>query len=375
MQRLGPGRETETCADVHSQMVVENRAESDSSHLFPDYSQQIADRTAVALGIDSALRTRGPFTHNCQYAGYICWMLGPPTPPTSGDDDAAEPRPTSVARVDALLAEFRRYYPDALAVSRGLAERRGEPGLDWPDWCWLPMAGTVAYLSAHANWDGGRGADIGRVAALTQWRLGRGVYQIDPDVAAAAVDALRHSAGGGATQWRQAVLPPVQTWTRLPEWCCYVELPAELYDRLEDGFRFLGSFVHLEFDTNSGRPELRLVLDMDGTWVGLLPIPVYLDRPTLGSAVADMSANADAAAAGKVGADVRSLQDASYEAQLTGMAVWMMLPVVLALVDPAVRIVGDAGQQSAVDGGGGWRPAASTRLHRVSYRAPTLKSV
>lgn len=56
----------------------------------------------------------------------------------------------------------------------------------------------------------------------------------------------------------------------------------------------------------------------------------------------------------KVGADVRSLQDASYEAQLTGMAVWMMLPLVLALVDPAVRIVGDAGQQSAVDGGGGW---------------------
>lgn len=36
----------------------------------------------------------------------------------------------SVARVDALLAEFRRYYPDALAVSGGLVERRGEPGLD-----------------------------------------------------------------------------------------------------------------------------------------------------------------------------------------------------------------------------------------------------
>ena len=39
------GRETGSSADVHSQEVVENRAEADSSHVFPDYSQQIADRT------------------------------------------------------------------------------------------------------------------------------------------------------------------------------------------------------------------------------------------------------------------------------------------------------------------------------------------
>ena len=285
------------------------------------------------------------------------------------------PPPSSIARVDALLAEFRRSYPDALAVSRGLAERRGEPGLDWPDWCWLPMAGTVAYLTSQPNWDAGRGGDIGRVAALTQWRLGRGVYTIDPDVAAAAVGALWHSAHGGAAQWRTALLPPVETWTHLPEWCCYVELPAEVYDRLEDGFRFFGTFVHLEYDTNTGRPELRLVLDMDGTWSGLLPIPVYLDRPTLGSAIADMAANADAAGAGAVGADVRALHGASYEVEMTGMAVWMVLPLVVSLVDPAVRIVGEAAQQPELDRGGRWLPASSTRLLHVSYGPPALRSV
>ena len=62
----------QTRADAHSQMVVKNRAESNSSHLFPDYSQQIADR-------DDNNMTPGPYTprrltisalltHNSQYA-------------------------------------------------------------------------------------------------------------------------------------------------------------------------------------------------------------------------------------------------------------------------------------------------------------------
>ena len=280
----------------------------------------------------------------------------------------------SVARVDALLAEFRRYYPDALAVSGGLVERRGEPGLEWPDWCWLPMAGTVAYLTSRSVQGDRLGTDIGRVAALTQWRLGRGVYQIDPEVAGYSTGALWHSAGGGAAHWQQAVLPPAETWTRLPEWCCYVELPPQVYDQLSGAFRFLGSFVHLEFDTHRGRPELRLVVDTDGTWEGLLPIPVYLDRPTLGAAINDMSANADAAATGAIGADVRSLRGASDGTQLKGLAAWMVLPLALSLIDPAVRIVGDV-RPPATARGGRWLPAPTTRLCQVSYRSPTLKSV
>lgn len=64
------GRETESCADVHSQMVVENRAESDSSHVFPDYSQQIADRRRIDRigGSEHAGAGKPPYiTHNSQY--------------------------------------------------------------------------------------------------------------------------------------------------------------------------------------------------------------------------------------------------------------------------------------------------------------------
>jgi len=95
----------------------------------------------------------------------------------------------------------------------------------------------------------------------------------------------------------------------------------------------------------------------------------------LGSAIADMSANADAAAFGALGADVRSLHGASAKVELIGMAVWMMLPLVLPLVDPAVRIIGEAVSRPAAGQGGRWLPASSTRRLQVSYHSPTLRSV
>lgn len=61
----------------------------------------------------------------------------------------------------------------------------------------MPMAATVAYLTSRGVQGDRLGTDIGRVAALTQWRLGRGVYQIDPEVAGYSTGALWHSAGGG----------------------------------------------------------------------------------------------------------------------------------------------------------------------------------
>jgi len=59
-------------------------------------------------------------------------VIDTPNPPPSGSTggSTAGSPPPGIARVDALLAEFRRLYPDALAVSRGLVERRGESGLD-----------------------------------------------------------------------------------------------------------------------------------------------------------------------------------------------------------------------------------------------------
>lgn len=87
-------------------MVVKNRAESNSSHLFPDYSQQIADR-------DDNNMTPGPYTprrltisalltHNSQYALYSGWVADASTPPI----DAAPDRQTHpVPRVNTTRRE------------------------------------------------------------------------------------------------------------------------------------------------------------------------------------------------------------------------------------------------------------------------------
>lgn len=45
--RSSVGKASSDQAQLDSQMVPENRAESDSSHVFPDYSQQVPDRTTT----------------------------------------------------------------------------------------------------------------------------------------------------------------------------------------------------------------------------------------------------------------------------------------------------------------------------------------
>src|SRR5205823_1699754 len=86
-----------------------------------------------------------------------------------------------------------------------------------PDWCYVPMAGAVAVVSsgrsAGARLD--QALEIARVAALTTWRLGRGVYRFDPALYAALAE----------TPIGEDL--PVAPLFRLPEWCCYLDLPGE----------------------------------------------------------------------------------------------------------------------------------------------------
>lgn len=279
-----------------------------------------------------------------------------------------------IGRVDALLKESRRRYPDALAMAGRLREAQDGQQLSWPSWCWLPMAAFHAYLVGRNVFPA---LELGRVTALTLWRLGRGVYVPDTEVADYAASTLHATTTSGATAWDRAKLPPVQDWARLPEWCCYLSFPSGFEHRedVDAVFAPAGVFAHLEHDHNTGRPELRLLLDIDGSWDNLIPIPIYLDRPTLGAALADAGAVTQAVQAGHTGADVRSLTGPTHADAMRGLIAWNVLPLVLSLIDPDARFIdpstprtGPAPAQRHASGV--WKPAPATTRWDITYRSP-----
>lgn len=168
----------------------------------------------------------------------------------------------TASRTGQHLAALLARYPHVVADYDRFRRGRGSAPLGtWPDWCYVPMAGAVVAAGAPAGVAAGQALEIGRVAALATWRLGRGIYRFDPALYAAL----------GETRLPQDL--PVAPLYRLPEWCLYLDLPGEP--------DVAGTYVHLEFDANTRRPELRLLLDSGRGWDGLLPCPLFLDEPTL----------------------------------------------------------------------------------------------
>ncbi|EKO3632387.1 hypothetical protein M3894_002917 [Vibrio metschnikovii] len=71
---------------------------------------------------------------------------------------------------------------------------------------------------------------------------------------------------------------PSEVLYRLPEWSMYIETPsAKWFDESMHGF-----WVHLEFDMNTHRHELRLLLNTAST---LVPVPIHIGNWTLTEAV------------------------------------------------------------------------------------------
>lgn len=139
---------------------------------------------------------------------------------------------------------------------------------DWPQWCYVPMAGGVSV--AHAQ-----GLDIEHAATLTAlsaWRMTQGIYRFDATLYGSLIDT---PVTGDI---------PTDALYSLPEWCVYVETP--------EGIEYAGRHVHgafawLEFDANDGRHELRLLLDMDE----LVPAIVHLGgtvQDGIDAAIAEM---------------------------------------------------------------------------------------
>lgn len=148
-------------------------------------------------------------------------------------------------RAKRILDAVTHSYPGAWATFDRFRRERG-PGFDWPDWCYMPIAGGYAVVSgggdrrvplAHAD-------HPAIVTALGAWRMTQGIYRYDP----ALLDALLETPLEGDI--------PVEHLQRLPEWCVYIELEqAGIHPRLH------GAWMHMEYDANTGMPEFRAVLD------------------------------------------------------------------------------------------------------------------
>jgi hypothetical protein len=150
------------------------------------------------------------------------------------------------------------------------------PSLDWPDWCFLPIAGALAAVATDAGVDVShlgrlypeRVADAARLAALGAWRMSQGIYRFDPTI----YEAVRTTPVAGDL--------PSELLLRLPEWCVYLETPGAV--GISGSGALHGTFAHLEFDVNTGGIELRLLLDDEH---GLIPIPLHLTGGGLSDAI------------------------------------------------------------------------------------------
>lgn len=181
------------------------------------------------------------------------------------------PSDHSVCRPREHLVAAGKLYPGAWKYADECRADRGKGLPDWPDWCYLPLAASYSVVSG-----GGPSrvpfnllADVGRLGALMAWRVTQGIYRFSPSL----YERLIETPVSGDI--------PHEILYRLPEWCVYVETPGLNYH----GTRLHGAFVHLEFDVNHQRPELRLLLDSD---VALQPLPLHLGPWSLEESVARM---------------------------------------------------------------------------------------
>ena len=173
---------------------------------------------------------------------------------------------TDAPRPKLHLTAAARLYPGAWRQADQFRSDRGKNGLpDWPDWCYLPMSAWYAIVAQDARVPVlglstgtlARVPDVGRLAALGTWRVTQGIYRFDP----ALLDAIWETPLDGDL--------PADLFYRLPQWGVYIETHGHQWAHSP----LYGFFVHLEWDTNTARAELRLLLDSEAE---LLPLPIHI---------------------------------------------------------------------------------------------------
>ena len=258
-----------------------------------------------------------------------------------------------VARVRAVLDR----YPDAW---RQVEQMRGDQGRalpNWPGWCYLPLAGAYAVVSAVAGEPVPPAdcLDISRVGALAAWRVTQGIYEYDATLA----EALMGTQVAGDL--------PVDVLHQLPEWCVYIRTPGPQIELPGGGETQLhGYYAHMEWDANDGHEELRLLLDLtsrNGSDL-LHPIPLHLGR---GSILGALEA---AAEYGARQAQVAALLPGAAIGDIAGMAQHMT-----GIVEPLVSLVLYLCAQSSDVRAAGTGQAHPRRPPRRYPEAPVAWSV
>ena len=148
------------------------------------------------------------------------------------------------------LNEISKSYPNAWKMLDTMRQDRGVGLPKWPSWCFFPMAGWYAIACAGQNAPAlnvHQLADVSRLAALGAWRYSQGVYRFDKDF----YTSLANTVPNGDL--------PCEVLHRLPEWSVYIETP----DNDWFGWPLHGFWCHLEWDVNTQRHELRLLLNTD----------------------------------------------------------------------------------------------------------------
>jgi hypothetical protein len=196
--------------------------------------------------------------------------------------------PRAPHRAVQILTSLAKRYPYAWRDVDEFRAARGKQIHAWPSWCFLPLSGAEAIVSAeHDPGPPPRRTPIrvahhiGVLGALAAWRMTQGIYRFDEDLA----QALDETAPPDEV--------PTQALYHLPEWCVYLETPGRLSI---DGRALAGAWLHLDWDQR-GFHELRVVQDIEGdpaTSIDedrLIPIPVILGEGSIRDALARVTAS------------------------------------------------------------------------------------
>lgn len=150
-----------------------------------------------------------------------------------------------------IQRQIEKSLPGIWEYAQVMRANRGKAFPNWPDWCYLPIAGWNAVTLAALNREKPThetSSLASTAAAVGPWRFSKGIYRFDPEL----YEALLETPITEDT--------PTEIFYRLPELCVYIESPGLSWkDNKIHGF-----FAHLESDEQNRRDALRLLIDCEG---------------------------------------------------------------------------------------------------------------